>query len=234
MIFRGATRVAAPLHFSGNRLGCFGYGFSAFRQIGIKKAEHVSSLDRADAFALLQISNALAKLFHLRPMHLWPEMVLGVITVVEEEPVIDFPVAAHAPCNRFVGIRAVMPVIAVQITKAVAEIPKRQEKEHEPPVDEVNRFRWHNDRHHEERRRERRQLDIAPEMIAVIAFAQFSADRADIVTEETQEHIAPWTFRFGVVPMPINRQPINRVAIFILSIRIPFVVLHVNRVIHRL
>ena len=76
-------------------------------------------------------------------------MVFCVITVVKEEPVIDFAVAAHAPGNWLVRIRAVMPVIAIQITKAVAEIPKRQEKEHEPPVDEMNRFRWDNGRHHQ-------------------------------------------------------------------------------------
>ena len=190
--------------------------------------------NNARAFLFLQFPDLFSKFFHLRPMHLWPEMVFCVITVVKEEPVIDFSVAAYAPGNRFVGVRAVVTVITVQVTEAMAEIPKRQEKEHEPPVDEMNRFRWDNGRHHEERRRERPQLDIAPEMIAVIAFAQFSADRADIVTEETEENIIPWTFRFAVVPMPIDRQPINRVAIFILSIRIPFMVLHVDAVVHRL
>ena len=89
------------------------------------------------------------ELLHFRPVNFRPEMMFGVITVVEKEPVIDFSVAAHAPGDRFVGIRSVMPVIAVQITKAVAEIPKRQEKEHEPPVDEMNRFRWDNGRHHQ-------------------------------------------------------------------------------------
>src|SRR5262245_34053670 len=114
---------------------------AAFRQIGIEKAEHVCSLDRADAFLLLQICYALPKLFHLGPMHFWTEMMLGVIAVVEEKPVINFSVAAHAPGNRFIGIRAIMAVITVQITEAVAEVPKRQEINYEPPVDEVNRFR---------------------------------------------------------------------------------------------
>ena len=86
---------------------------AAFRQIGIEKAEHVCSLDRADAFLLLQIYYALAKVFHLRPMHFWTEMVLGVIAVVEEKPVINFSVAAHAPGNRFVRVGAVMPVVAI-------------------------------------------------------------------------------------------------------------------------
>ncbi len=54
-------------------------------------------------------------------------MVLGVVAVVEKQPVIDFSVTAHAPGDRFVGIRAVMAVVTVQITEAVPEIPERQE-----------------------------------------------------------------------------------------------------------
>ena len=71
------------------------------------------SLNRPDAFLLLQIDNALAKFFHFRPVHFWTEMVLGVISVVEEEPVVNFPVAADAPGNRFVGVRTVMTIVAV-------------------------------------------------------------------------------------------------------------------------
>ena len=86
---------------------------SAFWQIGIEKAEHVRALDRANAFLLLQIGNVLPKLFHLRPVHFRAEMVLGVVTVVEEQPIIDFSVAAYAPGNRFIRVRPVMTIIAV-------------------------------------------------------------------------------------------------------------------------
>src|SRR5439155_9217686 len=142
--------------------------FSAFRQIGVEEAEHVRTLDGADAFLLLQIGNALAELFHLRPMHLRPEMVLGVIAVVKEKPVIDFSVAAHTPRNRLVRVRAVMTVIAVQIAEAVAEIPKRHKiKNHVTPIEE---------KHHEERGGERREFDIAPEKIAISALAQLAFD----------------------------------------------------------
>ena len=58
-------------------------------------------------------------------MHLRTEMMFGVVAVVEEEPVVDFSVAAYAPCNRFIGVRAVMPVVAVKITETVTEIEKR-------------------------------------------------------------------------------------------------------------
>ena len=89
-------------------------------------------------------------------MHLRSEMMLRVVTVVEEQPIIDFPVAAHAPSNRFIGVRSVMTIVAVQLTEAMAEIPKRQEKQYEPPIDEVNRCCRHNDCHYQERRGERR------------------------------------------------------------------------------
>src|SRR5439155_318640 len=106
-----------------------------------KEIAEVDSVYRAkiaekELFLKDQIRKALAKFFHFRPMYFWTEMVLRVIAVVEEEPVINFSVAAHAPGNRLVGIRAIMPVIAVQIAEAVAEIPKREEiKNHITPVE---------------------------------------------------------------------------------------------------
>src|SRR2546422_6318144 len=122
-------------------------------------------------------------------MYFWTEMVLRVIAVVEEEPVINFSVAAHAPGNRLVGIRAVMPVIAVQIAQAVAEIPKREEiKNHITPIEKE---------HHEQRRSECRQLEVAPEKIAIPALAQLAFDRTDVVAKETQKHVAPRVFRFA-------------------------------------
>ena len=113
------------------------------------------ALDRADAFLFLQVFDALMEFFHLRPMHLGPEMMLGMVAVVEKQPVVDFSVAAYTPGDRFVGIRSIMPIVAVQITEAVAEIPERQEiKDHVAPVEQE---------HHKERGRERGQFEVAPE-----------------------------------------------------------------------
>ncbi len=93
------------------------------------------ALDRADAFLFLQIGNALPERFHFRPVHFGPEMVLGVIAVIEEEPVINFAVAAHSPGDRLIRVRAVMAIITVQVTETVAEIEKRQEiEDHVTPV----------------------------------------------------------------------------------------------------
>ena len=116
----------------------------------------------ADAFLLLQALDAAVKLFHFRPMHFWTEMVLCVITVIEEKPIIQLSVAAHAPGNWFVRVGSIMPIVAVQITEAVAKVPERQEIHDKAPVDEVNRISRDDHRHHEERRRECTQFVIAP------------------------------------------------------------------------
>src|SRR5258708_3441395 len=156
------------------------------------------AFDRAHAFGFLDIADALAERFHFRPMHFWTEMMLGVITVVEKEPVVNFSVTAHAPGDRFVGIGAVMPVVAVQLTEAVPEIPKRHEVKNDvAPVKE---------KHGEQRDRERRQFEISPKHITVAAFAQFAPYRADIISKETEKHIAPGIFRFAIVAVAIDRQ----------------------------
>ena len=154
------------------------------------------ALDRADAFLFLQAFDALMEFFHLCPMHFGPEMVFGMITVVEKQPVVDFSIAAYTPGNRFFGIRSIMPIVAVEITKAVAEVPERQEiKNDVAPVKQE---------HHEKRDRERSQFEVAPEKISVLAFAQFSPDRPYVVAKKAQEHVTPWVFGLAVVSVTIN------------------------------
>ena len=134
--------------------------------------------------------------FYRRPMHFGPEMVFGMIAVVEKQPVIDFSVAAYAPGDRFIGIRSIMPIVAVEIAKAVAEVPERQEIKNDiAPVKQE---------HHEKRDRERCQFEVAPEKIAFVAFAQFFTDGPYVVAKETQENVAPWIFRLAIVPVAIN------------------------------
>ena len=92
-------------------------------------------IDDAHAFLPLHFGDALMERFHFCPVHLWPEMMFGVISVVEENPVVNFAVAAHTPGDRFVGVAAVMTEVAVKITEAVPEIEKRQkEKDNVTPV----------------------------------------------------------------------------------------------------
>ena len=104
--------------------------------------------DRTDAFLLLQLLDAAAEFFHLGPMYFGTEMVLCVITVVEKQPVVNFSVAADSPRNRLLRVGPVMAIVPVQITETMAEIPERQEKQNESPVDEVNWIRRNDNRHH--------------------------------------------------------------------------------------
>src|SRR4029077_748745 len=104
------------------------------RHLRIEEAERVRHLDYADSSFPLLLHDLIAEHLHSRPMHLWPEMVFGVVAVVEPCPVIELAVGAHSPCNRLVGIATIMAVIAVEIRKAVAEIPKWQKETDVVPV----------------------------------------------------------------------------------------------------
>src|SRR5260370_37602696 len=105
----------------------------------------------------------------------------------------------------------------------MAEIEKRQEIEnHVAPVKEE---------HHEEHASECRQLDISPDEFATAAFAQFSANCTNIVTEKTEEDIAPRVLRFAIVPVFVDRDPIGRFTILIWPVGIALMMLHVHCVV---
>src|SRR5436305_15047314 len=78
--------------------------------------------DCADTFLFLHLFDGLMKFFHVRPMHVGPEMVLGMVAVVEKQPIIDSSVAAYPPGDRLIGICTMMPIVAVEITEAVTQI----------------------------------------------------------------------------------------------------------------
>src|SRR6478672_13442817 len=92
-------------------------------QIGVKKTERVRHLDNTHSSHALLLDNLIAERLHSSPMHLRPEMMFGMVAIIEPRPVIELAVGAHAPGNRLVWIASVMPVVAVQIREAVAEIP---------------------------------------------------------------------------------------------------------------
>jgi len=188
-------------------------------------------LDHANAFPLLQISNALAKRFHFRPMHFRAEMVLGVVTVVKKEPVINFSVATHSPRDRFVGICPVMAEISVQVTKAVAEVEKWQEKKHVTPVDEMDGPGRDDNCHAQQYHNEHRQLDVAPAQLDFAAFDQLALNHGWIVPEKTKKNVGPRILGFAVVAMFVNRNPVDCLATLIRSIRVALVVLHVDDIV---
>ena len=92
-------------------------------------------------------------------MYLRPEMMFGMVAIVEPRPVIELAIGAHAPGNRLMGIAAVMPIVAVQIREAVAKIPKRQK---ETDVMSVQNTEDHKSRD------EAHQLEDSPKRLARI------------------------------------------------------------------
>ncbi len=154
------------------------------------------AFDDAHAFLPLRFRDARVKGFHFRPMNLRPEMMLGVISVVEENPVINLAVAAYAPRDGLIGIGAVMAEVTVEITEAMSEVPKRQiEKDDVTPVQ---------NEHDEKRRGESGQLDISPNQIGAAAFAKFFADGGGILTKNAEENVAPRILRFAIMPVSID------------------------------
>src|SRR5438874_10781520 len=132
-------------------------------------------VNNAHKLLLLQLGNMPLELLHFRPVHFGPEMMFRMIPVVEEEPVVNLPIAAHSPRNRLVGIGTVMAKVAVQITEAVSEVKKRQKEEKNiAPVEEE---------HDEQDGRERRQLDVSPHQLAIPAFAQLLAKGSRIIAK---------------------------------------------------
>src|SRR5437763_5357584 len=90
------------------------------RQIGIEKAEGVRRFDDADAGGALLFDDLIAKNLHPSPMDLGPEMMFGVVTIKEPEPVVELVVTAHTPGDRLIGVSAIMEVVTVQIGEAMA------------------------------------------------------------------------------------------------------------------
>src|SRR6186997_787645 len=104
-------------------------------QIRIEKSKCVRGFDHANTGGALLLPNLITKCLHACPMNFWPEMMFGVVTVVEPGPVIEFVIAAHAPGERLVRITAIMPVEPVQVRQAVPEIIKRKKETDVMPVE---------------------------------------------------------------------------------------------------
>src|SRR5438874_12637282 len=95
----------------------------------------MSMIDDADAFPFLQLGDLPLEWFHFRPMHFRTEMMLGVVAVVEENPVVTLPVATYSPRDRFVRVSAVVTEISIHVAEAVAHVGARQEEQHVTPMD---------------------------------------------------------------------------------------------------
>jgi len=83
----------------------------------------------------LSFHDLIAECLHARPVHFWPEMMLGMEAVKKPDPIVKFVVTTHPPSKRFVRIAAIMAVIAVEIGKAMAKVPERHKKTDVAPVE---------------------------------------------------------------------------------------------------
>src|SRR6266536_221697 len=177
------------------------------------------NLDHPYSRCALLLDNLIAQGLHPRPMHLRPEMMLRVVAVEEPGPVVELFIGAHAPCNRLVGVAAVMPIVTVQIRQAVAKVPKRQKKTDVTPVENAQ---------DNERCDERGQLKDSPKCFAGIFALQFFENGLRIFAKEAEEGVLEGVLRFAVVTMFVDRNPINSFTRIIWAVRITFVMLHMN------
>src|SRR2546430_13156852 len=104
------------------------------RQIRVEKTQGVRWLDYPHPGRTLLLGNLVAKGLHSCPMNFWPEMVFGVIAVIEPGPVVQFVIGAHAPRNRLIRIAAIVAIVTVQIREAVAKVPEWQKKTDVMPI----------------------------------------------------------------------------------------------------
>ena len=91
--------------------------------------------DYANARDTLLFEDLLAQGLHPDPVHLRTEMMLGVVTVKKPDPIVKLAIATYAPGERFVRIAAVVPVIAVEVGKAVAKVIKGKKETDVVPVE---------------------------------------------------------------------------------------------------
>src|SRR5215472_10196691 len=132
----------------------------------IQKAQCVRHSDHPHSSFALLLNNLIAQRLHPSPMHLWPEMVFSVVTVVEPRPVIELAVRAHAPGNRFIGIAPVMSVVTVQVREAMAEVPKWKKETDVMPVENAKDYKSRDKAH---------QLEHSPKRLArVLAFSSLN------------------------------------------------------------
>ena|SRR5438128_12610732 len=115
------------------------------RQVGIKKSKGVWWLDHSDSSSALSFHYLFAQGLHSRPVHFWPEMMLGMEAVKKPDPIEKLVVTTHPPGKRLVRVAAVMAVIAVEIGKAMAKIPERHKKTDVAPVENAENDKGKNE-----------------------------------------------------------------------------------------
>src|SRR6266404_8173415 len=152
-------------------------------------------------------------------MHLRPEMMLGVVTVIEPGPVVEPVIGAHPPGNRLVWITAIMPIVAVQIRQAVAKVPEWQKETDVAPVENTE---------NDKSRDKQCELGHSPKRLTRIFPFQFLKDCLGIFAKKTEESVFEGMLGFAVVTVFVNRNPIDGFAVLAGAVCVSLMMLHVN------
>src|SRR5215831_18084674 len=191
----------------------------------IQKAQCVRHSDHPHSSLPLLLDNLIAERLHSRPVHLRPEMMFGMVAIVEPSPVIEFAVRAHAPGNRLIGIAPVMPVVTVQVREAMAEVPKRQKETDVMPIKNTEDYKSGDETH---------QLEHSPKRVARVLAFQLLEDSLWILAKETDKRVFQRMFGFSVMAVFVNRNPINGITTFVGQVGVSLVMLHVSALVKNL
>src|SRR5438128_2005089 len=184
-----------------------------------KKPQRVRHGDNAHSGAALLVSQLRVQRLHVGPMHARTVVMLGVIAVVEPQPVVQLVIRAHTPRQRNFWIAAEMQVVAVQIRKAVTEVVEGNEEADEPPVRDSGR---------DVQRKKQDDLEDAPDCQRAALAADRAVDRFRVVTKVRKKNVGPQIFRLTVAAVFVDRQRIARAAARVGQISVAFVMVFVD------
>jgi hypothetical protein len=101
----------------------------------------------------------------------------------------------------------------------VAEIVKGQKDDDEPPVQDAEQ---------NEKTDKRPNFHNAPKGIFGTLSLDFSVDRLGVVAQITEKNVTPNVFRFVIMTMAIDRQPIDGVSMFVAPVAVSHVMAMMN------
>ena len=199
--------------------------FGVRRQIRIEETECVRRLDHAHTGGALLLYNLVTKRLHAGPVNLRPKMMFGMVAVAKPGPIVELVVTAYPPGERLVRIAAIVPVIPIQVGKAVTEVVKRKKETDVAPVEYAK---------NDEGRDEKREFQDTPECLAWILALQFLEHGLRIFPKEAEEGVFERVLRVSVVAVLVNRNPVHRLSIFIGQVGIALMMLHMDALVKNL
>src|SRR6516165_1925856 len=109
-------------------------------------------------------------------MHFRPEMMLGVVPVIEPKQIVRFRVGTDSPRDRLIRVASIVEKETIQVGAALAEIVERQKEKPELPVQKETDGDGHP---------QNCNLGNSPTGIHPVLSLHFPIDRLRIFTEVT-------------------------------------------------